>query len=56
MGCLLYTSYLSRFTDWYAFGHEVVAKVGDRLIPVPFNLNTLHMVYDKEKMCIRDRS
>lgn len=24
--------YLSRFTDWYAFGHEVVAKVGDRLI------------------------
>ena len=21
--------YLSRFTEWYAFGHEVVAKVGD---------------------------
>jgi UDP-galactopyranose mutase len=42
-------AYLSRFTDWYAFGHEVVAKVGDQLIPVPFNLNTLHMVYDKEK-------
>ncbi len=42
-------AFLSRFTDWYAFGHEVVAKVGDKLIPVPFNLNTLHMVYDKEK-------
>ena len=42
-------AYLSRFTDWYLFGHEVVAKVGDQLIPVPFNLNTLHMVYDKEK-------
>ena len=41
--------YLSRFTEWYPFGHEVVAKVGDRLIPVPFNLNTLHMVYEKEK-------
>ena len=27
----------------------MVAKVGDKLIPVPFNLNTLHMVYDKEK-------
>lgn len=39
-------SYLSRFTDWYRFGHEVVAKVDGRLIPVPFNLNTLHMVYD----------
>lgn len=42
-------SFLSRFTEWYDFGHEVVAKVGDQLIPVPFNLNTLHMVYDKEK-------
>lgn len=42
-------SYLSRFTDWYMFGHEVVAKVGEELIPVPFNLNTLHMVYDKDK-------
>lgn len=41
--------YLSRFTEWYSFGHEVVAKVGEQLIPVPFNLNTLHMVYEKEK-------
>lgn len=41
--------YLSRFTKWYAFGHEVVANVHGTLIPVPFNLNTLHMVYDKEK-------
>lgn len=42
-------AYLSRFTDWYLFGHEVVAKVSGQLIPVPFNLNTLHMVYGKEK-------
>lgn len=41
--------YLSRFTDWYSFGHEVVANVHGSLIPVPFNLNTLHMVYEKEK-------
>ena len=41
--------FLSRFTEWYDFGHKVVARVGDKLIPVPFNLNTLHMVYDKEK-------
>ena len=41
--------YLSRFTDWYAFGHEVVANVHGNLIPVPFNLNTLHMVYEQEK-------
>ena len=42
-------TYLSRFTDWYDFGHKVVAKVGEELIPVPFNLNTLHMVYEEEK-------
>lgn len=41
--------YLSRFTNWYAFGHEVVANVHGKLIPVPFNLNTLHMVYEQEK-------
>lgn len=41
--------FFSRFTEWYAFGHKVVAKVGEELIPVPFNLNTLHMVYDEEK-------
>jgi UDP-galactopyranose mutase len=42
-------TFLSRFTEWYDFGHEVVAKVGDKLIPVPFNLNTLHMVYESQK-------
>lgn len=47
--------YLSRFTDWYAFGHEVVANVHGKLIPVPFNLNTLHMVYEKEKADILER-
>ncbi len=41
--------YLSRFTKWYEFGHEVVANVHGTLIPVPFNLNTLHMVYEKEE-------
>lgn len=42
-------AWLSRFTKWYAFGHEVVARVGDELIPVPFNLNTLKQVYGEEK-------
>ncbi len=43
-------SYLSRFTEWnlYENGHQVVADVNGKLIPVPFNLNTLHMVYDKD--------
>ncbi len=41
--------YFSRFTPWYFFPHKVVAKVGEQLIPVPFNLNTLHMIYNEEK-------
>lgn len=43
-------SYLSRFTEWnlYENGHQVVANINGRLVPVPFNLNTLHLVYDKE--------
>lgn len=43
-------SYLSEFTEWYLYenGHQVVADVNGKLIPVPFNLNTLHMVYEKE--------
>lgn len=41
--------YLSRFTDWYRFEHQVVANVYGKLLPIPFNLNTLFMVYDGEK-------
>jgi len=48
-------SWLSRFTDWYAFGHEVVARVGGSLIPVPFNLNTLKQVYGEEKGAVLEK-
>lgn len=41
--------YLSRFTPWKEFRHKVVAQVKDQQIPVPFNLNTLHMVYDEKR-------
>lgn len=41
--------YLSRFTKWNMFRHEVVANVHGKYIPVPFNLHTLKAVYGKEK-------
>ncbi|MCI5935289.1 MAG: UDP-galactopyranose mutase [Lachnospiraceae bacterium] len=49
--------YLSRFTEWYLYpqGHQVVAKVGDGLLPIPFNLNTLHQVYDEKKAAELER-
>jgi len=42
-------TYLSRFTEWRGYQHEVAGNVYGKLIPVPFNLNSLHMVYDSEK-------
>ncbi|MFV0465012.1 MAG: UDP-galactopyranose mutase [Lachnospiraceae bacterium] len=41
--------YFSRFTEWYLFGHEVAACVDGKLIPIPFNLNTLKLVFSEEK-------
>lgn len=40
--------YLSRFTEWYDYSHEVAANVNGQMISVPFNLNTLYMVYGEE--------
>lgn len=37
--------YLSRFTEWYEYQHEVVGNVYGRELPIPFNLNTLDLVY-----------
>ena len=41
--------YLSRFTKWYDYKHEVVANIRGEYVPVPFNLNTLKLVYGEEK-------
>lgn len=38
-------SYLSRFTTWVGYEHRVLASVGGRLVPLPFNLNTLDMLF-----------
>jgi UDP-galactopyranose mutase len=37
--------FLSRFTDWNGYHHEVVANVRGQMIPVPFNLVSLHKVF-----------
>ena len=41
--------YLSQFTKWYDYSHEVEANIYGKNIPVPFNLNTLMLVFGKEK-------
>lgn len=40
--------YLSRFTDWVPYEHEVLAAVGSQEVPVPFNLNSIDKVFSPE--------
>ncbi|WLD94942.1 UDP-galactopyranose mutase [Alkalihalobacillus sp. AL-G] len=45
--------YLSTFTEWTPYQHRVLAVVEGRKVPVPFNLNSLEILFPKtysEKM------
>lgn len=37
--------YLSRFTQWRAYEHRVLASVAGKLLPVPINLDTVNNLY-----------
>ncbi|OHT04883.1 UDP-galactopyranose mutase [Tritrichomonas foetus] len=41
--------FLSRFTEWRKYDHCVIGNVYGKIIPIPFNLNSLHIVFDEEK-------
>ncbi len=41
--------YLSAFTRWHKYEHEVLASVDGKNIPIPFNINTLYEVYPTDK-------
>ncbi len=41
--------YLSQFTDWRPYEHEVQASVENQLVPLPFNLNSIDQLFDTEK-------
>ena len=41
--------YISCFTEWRDYSHEVLADVHGKLMPVPFNLKSLYIAFDKEK-------
>ena len=41
--------YFSRFTEWRNYSHEVLADIYGKLLPVPFNLNSLYMTFDRNK-------
>lgn len=38
--------YLSLFTTWRPYEHRVLARVGERLVPIPINRTTINTLYD----------
>jgi UDP-galactopyranose mutase len=41
--------YLSEFTTWDIYNHEVLAYIDGKKIPIPFNFNTLYEVFPESK-------
>lgn len=41
--------FLSRFTEWNGYEHKVTARLRDRNVPVPFNLDAIEVVYGRER-------
>ena len=41
--------YLSNFTDWDIYNHEVLAYIDGKEVPIPFNINTLYEVFPTSK-------
>jgi UDP-galactopyranose mutase len=39
--------FLSRFTKWYPYQHKILGLVDGQIVPIPFNLNSLHQLFPK---------
>lgn len=40
--------YLSQFTEWNIYQHKVLGMVDGSLIPIPFNLSSIHKAFPKQ--------
>lgn len=38
--------YVNRFADWYPWEHKVLAKVDDKLVSIPVNMNTVNALFN----------
>jgi UDP-galactopyranose mutase len=38
-------NYLSQFTDWRHYYHQVLGVIDGKLVPIPFNLNSLYALF-----------
>lgn len=41
--------YLSSFTKWYKYEHKVVGHIKDKVVPIPFNLESIEECFDQDK-------
>lgn len=41
-------AYLSQFTTWRNYFHKVLASIHGKLVPIPFNLNTIDQLFPAE--------
>ncbi|MEZ5672577.1 MAG: NAD(P)-binding protein [Thiotrichaceae bacterium] len=39
--------YLSQFTEWYAYYHQVLGVVDGQQVPIPFNFNSLYALFPR---------
>lgn len=44
--------YLSQFTDWHIYNHEVLAYIDGKKVPIPFNFNTLYELFPHSKAMV----
>ncbi|MBU0758712.1 MAG: UDP-galactopyranose mutase [Nanoarchaeota archaeon] len=38
--------YISQFTSWHPYRHKVLADINGKLVPLPFNLNSIKICFD----------
>ncbi|WP_277110713.1 UDP-galactopyranose mutase [Chryseobacterium taklimakanense] len=37
--------YVQRFADWYPWEHKVIARVDNKTVPIPVNINTVNILF-----------
>ena len=49
-------TYLSQFTRWRPYEHRVLAEIDGQLVPVPFNLTSLHRLFGAREAASLERT
>lgn len=40
--------YVNRFGEWYPWEHKVIARVDDKTVPIPVNINTVNILFGQD--------